>query len=242
MSKKKYIFCVLVSIISCSFAQPVKYYSINIAKDFKGLYYYNLDISLCEDDRYNIYLISDNSCSIGSVMWHYYISEGIYKIKNDTLILTDLYTNHKVIYKFDNPYLYPVKTFPFMMDKVFIDYGQIFSAMCKNIRNDFLTEEKVSAFKRENSQENPLEKGIYWFSKWTIELSDNEKYELRLQNLHLDDSTFDLLLFTGTWRRDGNILLLWDTNFEHQFYGLIREDGIELLGFSFFDDPVFKKE
>ena len=240
MMRKIIIICVFSGIISCSYAQLAKFYSINIANDSKNIQTYDLAFVLCEYEKYAMWLVESYDET-----WYYFISEGKYKVNDDTLILTDFYTHHQMKYKFDNPYVYPVITFPFMTGKVFIDYGQRDSAKCEIIKVPQSAKE-ISDFKKENNQEYTLEKGLYKFFKWKIELADDNKFEIHL-NVDLyytrnSDSSLDLLLFTGTWKRDGNILLLWDTNFEHQFYGFIREDGIELPGFSFFKEPVFKKE
>jgi len=180
---------------------------------------------------------------------YYYISNGSYKIKNDTLLLTDSYTHHQMAYKFDSVYADPVKTFPFMMEYTFTDFGKMYDyyydwVKC-DLSNEFSIpveiEKRISDFKKENTQENPLEQGKYFWGPYEIKFTD-ERYTLNLNlNVH-NSSKLELLFFTGKWEREGNILTLWDTNFDHQFYGLIREDGIDLLIFAIFDTLVFKRE
>jgi hypothetical protein len=254
------IFCILHCIIACSYAQLEKYYSVNI-KEFEDNYdrsynghSYDLKISLCKDGNYEIWLVStslsglyfdDDDMISDEIVFYYYISDGGYEIKNDTLFLTDSYTHYQMVYKFDTTCVYPVKTFPFLKNKIFSDISQIYYSppKCSEVFEEITSiEEKVSEFRETNIQENLLTKGSYWFHyKYEIKLSEDNKYELILGNLDIDYFTFDLLLFSGTWKRDGNILYLWDTNFEHQFYGLIRKDGIEFLFNRWWNDWVLKK-
>jgi len=268
---KKIILFFFIFISLCSYAQLPKYYSVTLSED--SLYSeqkrsFVLDFFLCENSEYEMrltenttsrgYYDENTGASIGhSEEIYYYISYGKYEINNDTLLLTDLYTHHKMVYKFDNSYakifgvdnvyIEPIKTFPFLINKIFTDWEQLYhihyEVECDEMFDGIPIEieERISDFIKEGTQENSLEKGQYSFGTWNIKLFDDEKYEVSLE-LNLFDSKLDLLLFIGTWKREENILMLWDTNLEHQFYGLILEDGIELLLFYIYNSAIFKKE
>ena len=255
MMKKNIVFCVLISTIFCSYAQLTKYYSVTIKKsdeNYYGIfrsYSYDLKFYLCECGNYYIRLDENSTGSMDAHTTLYYISYGSYKIKNDTLLLTDSYTHHQMIFKFDDTYAEPVKVFPFMMDYVFTDLGKIQDYYYNWVKCDLFDEfpipieieKRISDFKKENTQENPLEQGKYFWGPYEIKFTD-ERYKLSL-NLNVpNNSKLELLFFIGKWEREGNILTLWDTNFEHPFYGLIREDGIDLLIFAIYDSLIFKKE
>jgi hypothetical protein len=230
---------------------------------------FSLDFFVCENSEYEMrltrnstskgYYDENTGASIGhSDEIYYYISYGKYEINNDTLLLTDSYTHHQMVFKFDNTYaelfgkenmyVEPIKAFPFLMDKIFTDWEQQHDAHyeveCGEMFNEVSIEinKRISDFKKESAIEYLLEKGNYYWGSYEITLTGNERYELRLNLNKFDNSKLNLLLFSGTWKRDGNILILWDTNFEHQFYGLIWEDGIELLLFAIYDSPIFKRE
>ncbi|MDR2971957.1 MAG: hypothetical protein LBU83_08525 [Bacteroidales bacterium] len=254
MMKKSLIFCILIGVTFCSFAQIIKHYSVNIATNTRNTHYYDFELSLCENSNYRMSLISHSSGIFDAIIFHYYISAGNYEVKNDTLILTDSYMHHQMIYKFDKPYVYPVQVFPFMMNKVFIDYGKTSFEKCDDMFKVISIEEEINNFRKENIQEFPLEKGLYkfhyeFYDRCEIEFFEDEKFEIRF-NFDLGDyknseksiNSIVLPLYIGTWERDGNILILWDTNFEHQFYGLIRKEGIELLVLPFSELPIFTRE
>ena len=267
MIKQKILLIILMCIVSYSYAQLTKYYSVTIKKSDENYYgsfrsySYDIEFFLCKDGNYEMRLDENYASTIDDHVMYYFISYGKYVIKNDTLILTDSYTHHQMMFKFDNSYaelfekdniyMEPVKTFPFLMDKVFTDWEQLhhthYNVECGEMFGNvpIEIEEKISNFRKESTQAIPLEIGKYWFGSYVIELTDENKYEIHLY-FDLCDSqnstdSLILLFFTGKWERDGNILTLWDTNFEHQFYGLIREDGIELLLFRW-QDVIFRKD
>ena len=96
---------------------------------------------------------------------------------------------------------------------------------------------------------NPLKAGLYQYGYFfNVKLDIDNKYEFSFKvwedSLKCGSSEpyYYLIISTGTWDRQGNILTLWDTNLQHKFYGLIRKDGsIELLFFRWVEDMVFKK-
>jgi len=245
MLKQKIIICAFVCFVSCSYAQLVKSYSETIATEFIDGITRKIDIEffLCEDGKYELrlndtysgrllnYDLTWEAHSINTV--YYGISEGKYEIRNDTLFFTDLDTHHQMVYTLDHHYMKPVKTFPFLQNKIFTDEQEdytYYSHDCYEFSFDvpIKNEKKIKKFKKANTQEYLLEKNRYSWGPLTIELNKDAKFEISLI-FDLSDSKIDLLLFSGIWSRRGNILTLWDTNFEQQLFGLIREEGIELL-------------
>ena len=245
--KKKIIFCILICFTSYSYAQLVRYYSIDLPKysSSENLSEYSLGFKLDENRNYEIYIQNYNT----AIIMNYPISDGNYEIKNDTLILTDSYTQNQLLYKLDSSSVTPIKTYPFMKEIVFKDYYKI-ANIPKSINEKISIEKIVSDFETKNIQNNHLEEGIYadgiYFDiGFELKLKSDKKYEFNFKAKE-NDMLFSklelyLIFSIGTWERKGNILLLWDTNFEHQFYGLIREDGIELLLFRW-QDVIFRKD
>jgi len=180
-----------------------------------------------------------------------YFSIGNYEIKNDSIILTDSYTHHQMLMQLDSPYLKPIITYPFMKDITFKDGFPVSEYWQVNIDKEITIEKKISDFDKTNVQYNHLEEGIYKYGvfgglRFELQLNSDKTYEFNFKEEEIvyplnREITWYLIFSTGTWERKGNILTLWDANFQHQFYGLIREDGIELLFFRW-DDVVFAKK
>jgi hypothetical protein len=220
-----------------------------------------LGITLCEDGYYRLGWCDDSD----AFTMGYPLSEGYYEIINDTIILNDVDTDLKLIYLFDTccikrkityyPFYYevildscikPLKTYPFMKDVTFNDY---YKRNC-NYNSYTIAEipvaKVISDSKKLNSKENQFEEGVYKYfmpgSRLEIQLKDDKKYALCFINEQERSHRLQLDISSGTWNREGNIIKLWDTNLEHQFYGLVREDGIVLLLSRWWNDCVFKRE
>jgi len=247
MVKKTFMLCLFASIIFCSSAQFIRHYMINLPKYYSPDKFseYWLHLKLCENGNYEISSDNYNGCLIMS----HYISEGKYEIHNDTILLTDSYTQHQLLYRLNNTSLIPIKTYPFMKEIVFKDYNKICRTEKNNIGHKIPIEKRISNFEKTNTQNNHFEEGIYVYksigARFEMKFDSEKKYEFsfKLEGVDVLSSNLELYLifFTGTWECKGNILTLWDTNFQHQFYGLIREDGIEILVFPI-ENIVFRKE
>ena len=258
MLKQKIIICALICFASCSYAQLVKSYSETIATEFTdhSTTKYIIEFSLCEDGKYELLLNDTYSSKLWNYdpTWpisgdddiiYYGISEGKYEIRNDTLFFTDSDTHHQIVYTLDHFYMKPVKTFPFLQNIIFTDEQKdytYYSYDCYRFSNDvpIKNEKRIKKHKKENTQKYLLETNRYNCGALTIDLNKDAKFEISFIS-DLSESKIDLLLFSGIWSRKGNILTLWDTNFEHQFYGLIYEDGVELLLNRWWKDLIFKK-
>jgi len=245
--KKILILCILISWVLHSYPQLIRLYSIDLPKysSSESLSEFSLSFSLDMNGNYDISMRNYNP----SIIMDYPISDGNYDIRNDTLILTDSYTHNQLFYKLDSSSVTPLKTYPFMKEIVFKDYYKI-ANITKNVNEDISIEKIISDFETKNNQNNPFEEGIYTDkgfldSRYELKLSNDKKYVFSFKEEELYPLSrklqLHLIFSAGTWEREGNVLLLWDTNFEHHFYGLIREDGIELLFFRW-EDVVFKKK
>lgn len=226
------------------YSSVVRHYSIDLSKYYpsKDVSGYYFSLSLCDDGSYNMDL---------SGWWEvsliYFTSDGSYEIKNDTLILIDSYSHHSLLFNIDSTLLTPIKAYPFMSEIEFKEYSKAGSIM-KKVYEDVSIEKLVNDFVTKNIQENYFEEGIYAYdaaTRFELNLKKDKKYQFCLKSETLNPLSyklnFNLIFSTGTWERKGNLLLLWDTNLEHQFYGLIHEDGIQLLILRCQDD-IFKRK
>jgi len=238
--KKKLILCVLICITSYSYAQFIRDYSIVLpnyssAKTISG---YSLHFVLSGDSSYRVGITDYNQEIIISIP----VSDGNYEIKNDTILLTDSYTHYQLLYQLDSTSLYPIKTYPFMKEMVLKDYYK-FTQISKHDYEEISIEKIVNDFEIKHNKDYDFEEGIYvydiWGPRFELRLKSNKMFEFSYKEEDMSPlySKLELYLifFTGTWERKGNVLLLWNTNLEHQFYGLIREDGIKLLFFRWLD-------
>ena len=250
--------CISLSFSSNTYAQLTNSYSIIIDEtetkknEYDHLIISNsLYVNLYEDHTYTIGIIDFHwsaslfDPSVGNVdIMTFYLSIGEYKTTNNFIILTDSYTHYQFLYQFDSLYLRPVKTYPFLMEKVFIDNGERTNLEEKDNRETIPAKRAIINTKKTNSQ-TKIKEGRYFFWKFELVLNKDNKFELFFKKKSLDNlnnqSELNLLFFTGKWKCKGKTLILGDTNFEHQFYGLIWEDGIELLVLPL-PNPIFKRE
>jgi len=242
--------------VSLSINQLSRVYSIGLHKYFSPNSFsdYTLGFFIDVDGNYLIELMNFPSFPINK---DYYISVGKYEINNNIIYLTDSYTGCKMSFRLDSINLKPIKTYPFMSKLIYNEYD-ICGRLKKNDRiKETTVENLVSDFKTKNINTNPLAEGLYRFeyfsrNRFETKLNKDGKYEFCFKYLgdsqsfrKIDRSYFPelyLVISTGTWERKGNILVLWDTNLQHKFYGLIRKDGsIEFLFFRWVDDMIFKK-
>jgi hypothetical protein len=252
------VLCIYVTIPSNTYAQFANSYSIIIDRtetkknEYDHLITSNsLYVSLYEDHTYTIGIIDfhwsaslfDSSVGNMSIM-AFHLSIGEYETTDNFIILTDSYTHHQFLYQFDSLYLRPLKTYPFLMEKVFIDDGERTNLEEKDSRETIPVKKAITDIKKTNSQKK-IKEGTYFYSRFQLVLHENNQFELFFKKESLDNlnnqSELNLLFFTGKWKCKGKILILGDTNFEHKFYGLIREEGIELFVFPM-EDIVFTKE
>ena len=247
MLKQKIIICAFMCLVSCSYAQLVRSYSETIAIEFIDDFTTEciIEFFLYRDGKYELRLNKTFSAPpICAQILYYGISEGKYKLRKNTLFFTDSYTHHQFVYQFDSIYLRPVKTYSFLMDKVFIDDGDRTSLEQKDYReNEIPVKKTLTNLKKKKSQK--IIEGTYFFWDFQFVLNKGNQFELSFNKGTLNpldkQSELNLLFFTGKWKQKGNKLILSDTNFQHKFYGLIREDGIELFVFPI-EDVVFRRE
>jgi len=250
--KKTLILFALICTVSFSYAQLGRFYPINFPKySFpKGLSQFGFTLFLYKDGNYKIELEREPLSDV--IITGYTISIGKYVVKNNSIVLTDSYTGSKMLFQLGSSNLKPVKTFPFMKDIVFKEYYEYYRSSEPSYKMKETTAEKlVKEFEEKNIKNNPFTEGLYRFEYMRGERFDiilhNDKYEFSFklwENLPFSvkvELDLCLIISTGTWERNGNILMLWDTNLQHKFYGLIREDGIELLFFRWVDDMIFIK-
>ena len=219
----------------------MKYY---YPKEFSGYYFY---LFLYADGNYRVELEKKSDYDV--IFKGYTISIGRYEVKNDTILLTDSYTRCKMSFQLDSC-LIPIKTYSFMKEIVYKNY-YICGKMEKNNLVEIIAEKLASDFEAESTKNNPFTEGFYRYEfyrgeRFEIKLDKDNKYEFCFKAFEESflSSKLDLYLVisTGTWERQGNILTLWDTNLQHKFYGLIRKDGtIEFLFFRWTVDMIFKK-
>jgi hypothetical protein len=208
---------------------------------------YRFFFHLCSSGDYHMSFGGDNDYSI--VYMTYPLSFGKYEIKNDTMVLTDSYNHAQLLFQLDSG-LTPIKAYPFMKEMAFKDYYKVCNMRNESYGEEIVVEKKIRDFEKTQVQNTPCDEGIYKHeifngTRFELILKSNGKYEFNFKEEDIINFIFStlnlyLVISGGTWERKGNILMLWDTILQHQFYGLIREDGIELLFFRW-DNVVFKR-
>jgi len=239
-----------------------RFYSINLMKyyypkDFSG---YDFYLFLYADGNYCIKLEKNSEFDV--ILLRPIISSGKYEVENNLIVLTDSYTQCKMLFQLENSNLKPVNTFPFIKDLAFKDYYVCGSVEKEDWMNETTVKKLVGDFEKKNPftehltkdeliKLNPFTDGLYRYEfyrgeRFEIKLDKNNKYEFSFKVFEESfiSSKLDLFLIisTGTWNREGNILKLWDTNLKHHFYGLIHKDGsVELLFFQWVEKMIFIK-
>jgi hypothetical protein len=234
-------------ITSHSYNLLSRFYSIDFPKSSSSNSSIGCSFSLhlCKNGNYYIDLMYGDY----EVHTIYPLSFGKYDIINDTVVLTDSYYKYQLLFQLDSC-LIPIQTYPFMKELVYKDYYKVCNLGGEKHKEEIPIEKKIKDFKTANIHQcNRFEENIYRYvsfgTRCELKLFFDNEYKLNfaVNSMSLFPSSMDLhlILSTGTWERNGNILTLWDTNLQHNFYGLIREDGIELLFFRWVDDMIFKK-
>jgi len=160
----------------------------------------------------------------------------------------------------------PLQTFPFMKDLKYDSYIGCGSRAPWYEMKETTVEKIVKEFEANNTINHPLMDkllasgafidGVYKFvpsffcsGRFEAKLDKDKKYEFSFKAREYPPSSnkneleLYLIISSGTWERNGNILTLWDTNLQHKFYGLIRkDDSIEFLFFRWEEDMIFKKQ
>jgi hypothetical protein len=265
--KKLLNLLVLLFITFFSYAQFSRFYIVDLPKYSSPTKSsnYNLYFSLCKDGSYGVHV--EENPYFDMILTGFTISLGKYEVLKNTVILTDSYTGGKMSFQIVNSFsdslifsptkpvslLKPLKTFPFIKNLVFD-----VSTPCGNGESWYkmkeVTAEKiVHDFKIKSIKNIFFKEGLYRFEyihgeKFEIILDKDNKYEYsikfwkKLPFSVKEELVLYLVISSGDWEREGNILTLWDTNLQHKFYGLIREDGIEFLFFRWVEDMIFKKQ
>jgi len=246
----KTLFFILIfftKFISYSYAQLSNSYSIDIAKQ-KDLTYI-LDFNLYENGKFildftEMYIIHPTNVinSFGDAqIIKFPLYQGEYKLIKDTLILFDSFTHIQLVYLFNKNFLLPIKTFPFLKRKAFIDHGHRTTLGNRIEIENTSIDKRIKDFEKINLQNNKFEDGVYVYqidadTRFEIVLSDDKTYEFCFKSYqYISKLELCVNFSSGTWKRNGNILKLWDTHLQHTYYGLIWESGIEFLFFHWED-------
>ncbi len=280
--KKVFILFALIYFIPFSYAHLSRFYIIDLPQygSLERLSNFHLYFDMCDDGSYGIHF--ERKPYLDMIETGYTISIGKYEIKNDVVVLTDSYTDCKMLFQLNSSNLKPLKTFPFIKELPFKEYYIGSSSYEPYFKMKETTAEKlVKEFEAKNLSNHPfleglskfttknnpfidrfskfisdgLIKGLYRYEyefyrgeRFEIKLDKDNKYEFNFKvwkyspSSKKDELDLCLIISSGIWARQGNILTLWDINLQHNFYGLIRKDGsIELLFFRWGEDMIFKK-
>ncbi len=239
--------------------------------DTPGYISYTYILSLCENSFFKI-LIEYVSASAGFGDFggdiekgNYLYAWGKYDFQDSTLLLTSIYTKAQWEYKPGNGFLIPVKTSDFMKGKILEEAPSYHIRECSLMSYDSTAHEKIDKFQKENITQNVFEDGVYQnnyydspFLSLCLSLTKDSTFylyysvysELRKDltvagfNIWTPSrmSKNDILLSSGTWQRNGNILELYDTSLEHVFYVLIHKtEELQVLMFGDMTKELFYK-
>ncbi|MCL2041752.1 MAG: hypothetical protein FWG84_06915 [Bacteroidales bacterium] len=147
------------------------------------------------------------------------LSDGTYSILDNDIILTDKYLHYKMQLEYKNNELHVKEAFRFLQNKVFefrrlSDFPFIESY---NI-SDFILQQERNIYTSQYQSAFSLKAGQYrnagQISYFSLNLSPMGFYTLQ----YIIEDIIYLILSDGTWSRNGNELILYDTEVEHNFY------------------------
>jgi hypothetical protein len=195
-------------------------------------------IELFQDGVYSVcwgsgYVLISNDMAI---RWNVMISSGVYTIHDSILSLKDTYTKSCWTYQMKNSMLFPLQVPPFLkshkLSPAFV--------LCEREENYAEISSKKSDFIKKHPNKECFTTGLYYNSNaYFLHFYRNKKYQLYFDVPWQNDEVKltgkiercknikkkDILLSSGTWYRDGNVLVLHDTSLHHDFYALIHGDG-----------------
>ncbi len=175
-------------------------------------------ISLYSNNEYTIE-ISEKVCE---TYCDKFISYGTFYQKNDTLILKDKIHNFIIYLLYKDNRVKVIKSFSWMKN---LNYYFFVSADYKPV-NYKLKEPSINILKkntiyqRNNKQNYIFKTGkyiakSYWYVN-ALYLSPDNTYKIIFK---------DIILSEGIWKRNKNVIELWDTSIKHTFYLLTKKDG-----------------
>ncbi len=190
----------------------LKSYTLN-----KGYIVYSLTLY-----KNNLYEFENLDINSDDFFYSKYISYGFFTKKGDTLIFNDKLNSFKILALYKNDSITLIKSFKWLLNKTYTFNSEIEDS----IPSSLMFKEFSYSLQKQNKYYND---------------SYNEIFKLRLGKYNtigewydelylMPDKTYKLIfkrivLSEGTWKRDKNIIELWDISLKHSFYLLIKRDG-----------------
>lgn len=186
-------------------------------------------IMLYDNEHYLIELISSLT---DDMSYSTYLSSGWYHWNNDSLCLKDIKYGYELCFiSVDSVTMENVNGYPFMSGRCFTggmrylnDYPDLIE-----FNNDIIDE--ISSYNSSSELHYELNYKTYYYKTFV-------EYAITLQEDYTYTIDYDgLTLSKGTWKRNGNLIIMEDSFLKSSYYALIRENELE----SYTIDFVCKK-
>jgi len=204
---------VIISINNLIYSQLTGIYTLNesVGGTECNIYFY-------ESDSYYIEL-SENVTS--DIIESFVLSYGCYSSKKNEVIMTDKVHGYKMQLTPNKNQLKVKHAFNWLVNKEFSFYDNIYNnepTFISSKTNASTARHERMNYENENKALFPLNMGVYETEQgFSLVLDSNNKYKLGIKNTIISE---------GTWNRERNELILFDTTLKHSFYALIGKDNL----------------
>ena len=181
-----------------------------------------ISVNLLKNNQYLVilqYFYNFNICEYG-------LSAGDYYYHKDTLILKDAYYNYALKFLRKNDELFPVKSFPWMQNKLTM-YGAECKETYKNIPNIINYYKPLLNY--DNNEYHKLFYGKYEYDERSIILKKENYYICKID---------DLIISEGKFVYNGKFIRFYDKDLNFSFIGNVKKDDV-CVGFFPFENSCF---
>jgi hypothetical protein len=168
---------------------------------------------------YEIFIEEQETDDLISVL---IISYGNYTYENRHLILYDLYNGYQMRFIYRDSYIVSIRAFKCLLNKKFLKNNfQIWDDPDSTYNFAKNVKQKREEFKQMHKVEYTFKTGIYEADNgFTLTIKSENQYLFCYNGIILSE---------GKWDRDGNELVLADSDLQYTFYILIEKEFLKCL-------------
>jgi len=199
------------------------------------------------DEKY-YYIELDNSLS-SDVIETDILSFGSFSLKGNGLSLVDAVNGHKIqLEVFNEKRIKVIRGLPFLNSKTLFYESKEDPFISEQYKSDYFNKVKTSLSLQNEldkyksiDKNNILHKELYSFAKYELKIEKGGNYKFSYVYKAISEDTWKylnlyerimlpsdviIIISEGTWKRQGNVLYLYDLSLQYTFHVFIEENGL----------------